>query len=186
MLLTAKQVAQYAKQAGFTGSALVTAVAIAQAESSFSTSALGDTTLEDSTWGPSVGLWQIRSLWSEAHTGGTRDQYANTAPLHNAQSAFIISNHGTGFSAWTTYINGAYLQYMSGARTAVASLQTVASSGGGSTTGGGSTSGGSTTGKKATSSSLFTNVGLDVLLLLAAGTIGVSLYKLYGKFYADS
>lgn len=49
--------------------AAVVATAIGYAESSGRTDAVGDTTLVDSTWGPSMGVWQLRLPRTGAATG---------------------------------------------------------------------------------------------------------------------
>ncbi len=120
--LTAYQVGQYALQAGIPKSSLATMIAIADAESSFNTTAIGDTTLENAEWGPSVGLWQIRSVKAEYGTGQDRDSSRLTDPLFNAQAAYQISSGGVNFGAWTTYTSGKYLQYMTTAQAAASQL----------------------------------------------------------------
>lgn len=93
------------------------AAAIAQAESN------GDTTRINNTAYPglpgyhppspgslpeySVGLWQINRL---AHP-----QYSTAyllTPAGNADAAAEISRNGASFTAWSTYTNGAYRQYL--------------------------------------------------------------------------
>jgi Lysozyme like domain/Putative peptidoglycan binding domain len=117
-ILTVEQVATHCHRAGFGGEALVTIVAIAQGESGFRADAIGDTSLVDRTWGPSIGLLQIRSLHRERGTGGTRDELANFDPAHNARSGFVISSHGQSFGPWTVFTSGAYLHFMDKVRSA--------------------------------------------------------------------
>jgi len=59
MLLSAAQIAGYAQSAGFTGTGLVNAVAVALAESN------GDTNARNVNAGGSVdrGVWQINGYW---------------------------------------------------------------------------------------------------------------------------
>ena len=116
------EVARLARDAGFSGEALVTAVAVAKGESGLNPTAMGDTTITDATWGPSVGLMQIRSFNKERGTGGTRDQQANVDPATNMRAAFAVSGGGKNFKPWTIYKNGAYKQYLAEARAAVAAL----------------------------------------------------------------
>ena len=99
------QVAQYAYHAGFRGSSLVTAVAVADAESKFDTSIVnpGDTCL---------GLWQI----DKAHDRANPSALFN--PSYNAQMAYTISHHGTNWSAWSTYTSGWYARYLNVAEAA--------------------------------------------------------------------
>lgn len=86
----------------------VTAVAIAIAESGLNPNAMGDTTIQTSTWGPSIGLWQIRSLKADQGTGRTRDAARLKDPAFNARSMYEISNGGSDWSPWSVYTSGAY------------------------------------------------------------------------------
>lgn len=119
--LSAAEVARLAIDAGFSGGAATTAVAIAMAESGGDTSARGDTTITNAKWGPSIGLWQIRSLNAERGSGGQRDEIANLNPATNARHAFAISNGGTSWRAWSTYTSGAYLVQLPAAQRATGS-----------------------------------------------------------------
>lgn len=104
-----------AKQAGFTGTSLAIAVAIAGAESGFDTKAIGDVILQDSKWGPSVGLWQIRSLKNPSawpYPDNMRDATKLTDPVYNAQAAYAISKKGNDFSPWSTFVNKTYQTYL--------------------------------------------------------------------------
>jgi hypothetical protein len=99
-------IAQYAANAGFSGPALQTAVAIALAESGGNPNAVGDLNL-----GTSVGLWQINL---RAHP-----EFANVNlrdPQTNANAAFAIyTAAGSSFSPWSTYKSGAYQAFLSAA-----------------------------------------------------------------------
>lgn len=106
--LSFDQALAVATSGGFRGGALITAVAIAKAESGLRTDAMGDTSIQTPKWGPSVGLWQIRSLKTQRGTGGARDADALLNPLHNARSAFSISGGGINWFPWTVYKTGAY------------------------------------------------------------------------------
>lgn len=114
-----QQIAQYIRAAGATDTTAVTMVAIALAESGGNTTALGDIGLQTSTWGPSVGLWQIRSLNAERGKGTTRDQNANMDGQTNANHAMQILN-SQGLSAWSTYTSQAYRLFSARANSAVA------------------------------------------------------------------
>ena len=119
--LTDQQVAQYAYDAGFRGNSLTTATAVALAESHGDSSQVGDVGLQNGTWGPSVGLWQIRSLnpgHGTAAEQAQRDQTANLDPATNAQNAYTISQQGNNFNPWSTYTSGAYQQFTNRASTA--------------------------------------------------------------------
>ncbi len=124
--MTAIEVAADAAiKAGFTGAALVTALAIAGAESSFNPKALGDVTLQSEKWGPSVGLWQIRSLRNYNLYSGAdalRDAVRLTDPYFNAKAAFAISKGGKDFSPWSTYTNGAFTKFTVAATGAINNL----------------------------------------------------------------
>lgn len=121
--LTQDQLAAAAAHAGFSGPALVTAVAIAEAESGGNYPDPGDVNLQDSTWGPSIGPWQVRSLKAQLGTGGLRDALANADPQTDANAAFSISGQGSNFGPWTTFTDGAYRSHLSEAQSAVGDLQ---------------------------------------------------------------
>jgi hypothetical protein len=119
--LTAIEVARYAKQAGFTGASLITAVAIAKAESGWRPDAVGDKNLTE-PGEESVGLWQINFRPRRDQPGSLRDPGLNLEPLHNAVAAYVISGRGSNFGPWSTYTNGAYRAYLAAAAEAVAAL----------------------------------------------------------------
>ncbi len=99
---------------GFSAQQASLMTAIAQAESGRNVSAVGDVALQDAKWGPSVGLFQIRTLKAETGTGSDRDiQHLMNNPAAQVQAALRISNNGRSFSPWSTYTNGAYRQYVS-------------------------------------------------------------------------
>jgi hypothetical protein len=99
-------------QVGFTSAQAKIMAAIAEAESGGNTAAVGDVGLVNGTWGPSVGLTQVRTLKAQTGTGGVRDINTLTDPLGNLKAAFDISNHGTDWQPWSTYNSGAYKQYL--------------------------------------------------------------------------
>lgn len=114
MILTALEVARLAQSAGFTGASIVTITAIAHAESGFNTEAIGDVALETNIWGPSVGLWQIRTL--HHNPPSFRDYNLLTdpvsGPMNQAIAAYMISAKGINFTPWSTFTNGAYKQFL--------------------------------------------------------------------------
>lgn len=120
MSLTYAQVYALARGAGLSPQQAVTATAIAAAESSLNPSAMGDTTITNATWGPSVGLWQIRTLKSQTGTGRSRDLNILTDPVQNARAMFEISSGGSNWGPWSTYTGGAYRQYLAAATAAAA------------------------------------------------------------------
>lgn len=117
--LSAAQIATVAAVAGFPEEKLATAVAVALAESGGRADAAGDIALQNSTWGPSLGLWQIRSLRRDTGTGTPRDATRLKDPAFNAKAAFNISSGGTNWKPWSTYTSGRYLLYMPTAKKGV-------------------------------------------------------------------
>jgi len=115
---TALQIAQAAYDAGFRGAALVTAVAVALGESGGRPGAAGDVGLQDAKWGPSLGLWQVRSLKDQSGAGSPRDGTRLTDPLFNAQAAFEISAGGSNWKPWTVFNTGAHRQHVAAAKQA--------------------------------------------------------------------
>lgn len=92
-------IATVAANAGFSGSDLVTAVAIALAESGGDPGAVGDKALAP-TKGPSIGLWQI-NIGSKAHP-----EYASvdlTDPQTNANAAYAVYSAAGSFRPWATF-----------------------------------------------------------------------------------
>ncbi|WP_328341528.1 hypothetical protein [Micromonospora sp. NBC_00421] len=111
--------AQVGYAAGFRNNPLVSAVAVAMAESSCNPSAVG-------TNGPTAGcpsgsrdrgLWQINNCYHPTVT----DTCAYNAQC-NANAAYSISSGGSNWQPWSTYKNGAYAGYLSAAQAAVARL----------------------------------------------------------------
>lgn len=109
----AQEVAAYAYQAGFRGQRLITAVAIAGAETAGSYDYTAhNTTPPDDSYGP----WQINMYGS---LGPARRQKFGIAqdsdlfdPATNARAAFIVSAGGLNWKPWSTYKNGAYKKYI--------------------------------------------------------------------------
>lgn len=95
-----------ARGAGFAPEPAKMMAAIALAESGGDSNAVGDQNLVSSTWGPSIGLWQIRSLKAHEGTGKERDGSRLRDPAYNARSAATIYAQ-QGFGAWSVYPLGA-------------------------------------------------------------------------------
>lgn len=113
---------QAARKAGFSGEGLVTAVAIAMAESRGNPSARNDNAdTGDDSW----GLWQINYFGNlaEGRTKKFGPKESMTDPVANAKAAYEISGGGRNFKAWTTYTSGKYKQYLQAARDAVAASE---------------------------------------------------------------
>ncbi len=116
MNLSAGQIAQYAAAAGFSGSDLVTAVAIALAESNGGNpnaynkepqdvpGNFGRSSPDDGLG--SVGLWQI---YLAAHPEFAGENLLD--PQTNANAAYAIYAVAGGFHPWSTYTSGEYGMY---------------------------------------------------------------------------
>lgn len=105
-------IAQLAANAGFTGQDLVTAVAIALAESSGNPGAVGDLNI---TPGGSVGLWQINLRWHPEFTAAML-----VDPQTNANAAFkVYRAAGNSFQPWSTFKTGAYTAHLEDAQSGV-------------------------------------------------------------------
>jgi hypothetical protein len=117
--LTDQQIARHVIDAGFVGDDRAVGVAIVLAESSGRTDARGDVGLMTDKWGPSIGLFQIRSLHVEKGTGGTRDELANLDPFTNARHARTIFLEAGGWRPWSTFLHDTYLQFLDRGRAAV-------------------------------------------------------------------
>lgn len=111
--MTPAQVYAVLRSQGATPADATLLTAIAGAESGYNPSAVGDTTLENGTWGPSVGLFQVRTLRSQTGSGGTRDANALMTSVADQAKAALSILHGSGPSAWSTYTTGAYKPFMS-------------------------------------------------------------------------
>lgn len=103
--------------AGWPPQQAITMTAIAGAESGWRDDAMGDVNLQNATWGPSFGLFQIRTLKRETGRGTVRDLTALSGDLaFQAKAAWEISRHGTDFSPWTVYKTGRYRDFLGQAR----------------------------------------------------------------------
>lgn len=121
--LSIQDVIALARQAGFSGPGLITAVAVALAESS-----LDPLNISHNPGSIDRGLWQINSKYhSEVPDVCAFD------PLCNAKAAYQISKGGTDWSQWTTFKTGAYKQFTDKVKNVLFSIPgTVLDSGGGS------------------------------------------------------
>jgi len=106
--------------AGFpVGKPLVTAVAVALAESRCNPTARGTNTVSVRCPEGSIdrGLWQINSCYHEE----VNDHCAYQVQC-NADAAFVISHRGLYWKPWSTFKNGQYQRYVTMATNAVAEL----------------------------------------------------------------
>lgn len=114
-VLKPADIAVHAAAAGFTGDALVKAVAVALAESGGNTKAVG---VNSDRWrSRDRGLWQINDHW---HPEVTDAQAFD--PNGCARAAFAISSRGTNWSPWSTWKNGSAQAQLGRARLGVAAL----------------------------------------------------------------
>lgn len=120
------QIAASARRKGFTGQGLLTIIAVSLAESGGDPDNVGDESLQDAKWGPSVGLTQVRCLRNQIGTGQTRDCSRLADADFNMGSAYAISAGGTNFKPWSMFTNGQYKAFLDRARAAVAGMSTGA------------------------------------------------------------
>lgn len=95
-------------EAGFPDPGLM--VAIAKAESGLRIDALGDTTITDHVWGPSIGVFQIRTL--KTANKGCRDIDALSGDLESQVSCAKQVWDTQGYKAWSAYLNGSYKKFL--------------------------------------------------------------------------
>lgn len=127
-MATLAQIATYASGAGWSGQDLITAIAVCMAESGGNENLVDDVSIETAEWGPSIGLWQIRSRNAEKGKGTERDEIANKDPATNAVHAHAIQVKD-GWKAWSAYNNKKYLLYVPIATTAAANVVPVLDAG---------------------------------------------------------
>lgn len=116
--LSHERVYALAAGAGLPRDKAIIATAIAAAESGLDPHARGDVGIQDAKWGPSIGLWQIRSLKAETGKGTTRDAQLLYEPTFNARAMASVSSKGSNFSPWSVYKSGAYKTHLPAAQKA--------------------------------------------------------------------
>lgn len=109
-VLTPIEIATLAVSAGLTNN-LVTAIAIALAESGGNSQAISRT--------GDYGIWQIH--WASHQNLGYSQQQL-LIPATNAAAMVTISQNGTNWNPWTTYTTGAYKAYLGQAQNAANSV----------------------------------------------------------------
>lgn len=118
--LSGYEVARVGLYAGFTGNTLVTAVAVAKAESGWREDARYLTSQEDSR-----GLWQI-NWYAHSQFNGSR-LYER---IYNGQAAYTVwRDAGRSWRPWTTYTRGTFNKYMEEAYRDVLALKNSGYSG---------------------------------------------------------
>jgi LysM repeat protein len=118
---TQSQVQTMAQGQGFSAADAKTIAAIAMVESAYSAGGIsyadadkeGDQHLTNAIYGYSYGLTQIRSMWSQNHTGEPRDASRLKDPKFNLNSACILRNK-YGWEIWSTYNTGQYKAFLQG------------------------------------------------------------------------
>lgn len=119
--------ARAAYNAGFRGDDLIVATAIAGAESSYNQAAINRADGRVTKWGPSVGMWQVRTLQQpQDWTGLDRNRDVNVVGgednlQNNANFAYEVYSR-SGFREWGAYTNNSYRNYISQAENAVTSM----------------------------------------------------------------
>ncbi|MCW2754662.1 MAG: hypothetical protein JWQ32_2073 [Marmoricola sp.] len=101
--------------------------AIGGAESGWNLNAVGDIGLENATWGPSYGIWQIRTLVAETGKGTTRDINKLKTGIDAQAAGAVAILHTSGVHAWSTYSSGSYTGFIPQAQKAAASAPTAGS-----------------------------------------------------------
>lgn len=108
--LTREEIRKYASNAGFAGSDLDIAVAVALAESGGNTTAHNPKPPDNS-----YGLWQINMLGDLGPDRRKRYKLAKNEdlfdPATNARVAKGVHD-GSGWAAWTTYTRGTYKKFL--------------------------------------------------------------------------
>jgi len=115
MALSYDELCVLAREVGFGGDDVRIAAAVAMAESTGRPDAVGDQSLADGKWGPSIGLFQIRSLRRPEDFGfpdNLRVEESLYGPTYNAKTAKAIQNQARSWSPWSTFTNGAYKNFM--------------------------------------------------------------------------
>jgi hypothetical protein len=111
--LSASQIFTLLIDGGFSPDQARTMTAIAQAESARDPAAVGDVALQNNTFGPSVGLFQIRTVKAETGDGTDRDIELLTGDVRaQVQAAFNISDGGTNFRPWSTFNSGSFRKFL--------------------------------------------------------------------------
>ena len=111
--LSASQIFSALLDGGFSREQARTMTAIAQAESARDPGAIGDVALQNRTFGPSVGLFQIRTVKAETGKGTDRDIEHLTGNIQaQVKAALHISNNGTNFRPWSTFTSGSFRKFL--------------------------------------------------------------------------
>jgi hypothetical protein len=107
--LTWKALAAHLYEGGFRGNDLVTMGGIAAGESALNPGSVGDVTIQTDRWGPSMGLYQIRTLKAAKGDGSWRDEDVVSTVDGNIGAAFELvrsrrERGQVGFEDWTAWL----------------------------------------------------------------------------------
>ena len=100
--LSVGEIGSFAAKAGFSGTSLAMAIAVALAESNGNPDAID----HDGNGTVDRGLWQINSVHTQFSPACDYD------PLCAAEAAFSISAGGTDWEPWVTYQHGAEIPFL--------------------------------------------------------------------------
>jgi len=101
--LSSAKIKELLGHVGFQGSQMGEAMQIIGAESARRPGAQGDKNLVNSKYGPSIGLFQIRSLRDpDKYNDPMRNANYLDDPLFNVMAGYQKSNKGTSWNAWST------------------------------------------------------------------------------------
>lgn len=103
--LTWRSVVAHLYAAGLRGDALAELAGTAECESNRWPTAVGDVHLADKKWGPSIGVWQVRTLHAQRGTGGPRDEAALRGDVDAQARAAVEVWRSQGGRAWTCWRN---------------------------------------------------------------------------------
>lgn len=116
-VVSKQEVLEALAAAGARGDQLVTLASVTESESGRRLDAVGDVELQSGDWGPSRGVFQIRTLKSQTGTGKTRDIVRVATLEGGARSAVELCQQSIARGAdcgtpWTVYLKGWHKPFM--------------------------------------------------------------------------
>lgn len=119
-ILSIPQILQYASNAGFSGSDLATAAAVALAETNPPGNSEGPYNPElKAGAAPGQGSYGLFQIYLTAHPQFDPTQLTQD-PQYNASAAYAVySAAGASFRPWTTYTSGKYLGFLPNVQAAI-------------------------------------------------------------------
>jgi len=114
-------------KAGARGDQLITLAAITEGESGRKITAIGDVEIQTGDWGPSVSVFQIRTLKSQTGKGTTRDINRASTLEGGARSAVELWNQSVergkpGGTPWTAWLKAWHTPHMASYAAAAAEM----------------------------------------------------------------